>query len=49
MRLYFAFGANMDVAGMSKRCPDAVALGPARLDHHRFDMPATSILAPKAK
>ena len=36
MRLYFAFGANMDVAGMSKRCPDAVAHGPARLDHHRF-------------
>ncbi|SEC48769.1 Gamma-glutamyl cyclotransferase, AIG2-like [Rhizobiales bacterium GAS191] len=36
MRLYFAFGANMDVAGMSKRCPGAEALGAARLDHHRF-------------
>jgi hypothetical protein len=36
MRLYFAFGANMDVAGMARRCPGAVALGPARLDQHRF-------------
>jgi gamma-glutamylcyclotransferase (GGCT)/AIG2-like uncharacterized protein YtfP len=36
MRLYFAFGANMDVAGMAKRCPGAQALGSARLDGHRF-------------
>jgi hypothetical protein len=36
MRLYFAFGANMDVAGMSRRCPTAQALGAARLDNHRF-------------
>jgi len=36
MRLYFSFGANMDVAGMSRRCPGARALGEARLDDHRF-------------
>lgn len=36
MRLYFAFGANMDVAGMSRRCPTAEAVGPARLENHRF-------------
>jgi hypothetical protein len=36
MRLYFAFGANMDVEGMRQRCPTARALGRAELDHHRF-------------
>jgi gamma-glutamylcyclotransferase (GGCT)/AIG2-like uncharacterized protein YtfP len=36
MRLYFAFGANMDVAGMAQRCPTARPLGRAELDHHRF-------------
>jgi gamma-glutamylcyclotransferase (GGCT)/AIG2-like uncharacterized protein YtfP len=36
MRLYFAFGANMDIAGMSRRCPGAQPVGAARLDHHRF-------------
>src|ERR1700751_6215193 len=36
MRLYFAFGANMEVAGMSRRCPTAEAVGAARLDNHRF-------------
>ena len=36
MPLYFAYGANMDVAAMARRCPGAVALGPARLPRHRF-------------
>src|SRR5260370_19793069 len=36
MRLYFAFGANMDIAGMARRCPTAQAVGAARLDPHRF-------------
>src|ERR1700736_6363490 len=36
MRLYFAFGSNMDVAEMSRRCPTAQAIGVARLDNHRF-------------
>jgi Gamma-glutamyl cyclotransferase, AIG2-like len=36
MRLYFAFGSNMDVAGMGHRCPTAVAMGVGRLDNHRF-------------
>ena len=36
MRFYFAYGANMDVAGMARRCPEALALGPARLDDRRF-------------
>jgi hypothetical protein len=36
MRPYFAFGANMEVAGMARRCPGARPLGRAELDHHRF-------------
>ncbi|MFI5014665.1 MAG: gamma-glutamylcyclotransferase family protein [Hyphomicrobiales bacterium] len=36
MRLYFAFGANMEIEGMSRRCPGAPALGVARLDDYRF-------------
>jgi cation transport regulator ChaC len=36
MRLYFAFGSNMDVAGMARRCPGAVAIGIARLNNHRL-------------
>jgi cation transport regulator ChaC len=34
--LHFAYGSNMDRAAMARRCPDATALGPARLDHWRF-------------
>lgn len=34
--LYFAYGANMDPHRMSRRCPGAVALGPARLDGFRL-------------
>jgi hypothetical protein len=36
MPLHFSYGANMDRAGMAKRCPGASALGPAVLDHYRF-------------
>jgi gamma-glutamylcyclotransferase (GGCT)/AIG2-like uncharacterized protein YtfP len=36
MPLYFAYGSNMDHAAMAGRCPNAEALGAARLDHHRF-------------
>ncbi len=31
MPLYFAYGANMDVAAMAKRCPSSKPLGLARL------------------
>jgi hypothetical protein len=34
--LYFAYGSNMSRAGMRARCPDACALGVARLGGHRF-------------
>jgi gamma-glutamylcyclotransferase (GGCT)/AIG2-like uncharacterized protein YtfP len=36
MPLYFAYGANMDVAGMRERCPRSTPLGLARLPRHRF-------------
>jgi gamma-glutamylcyclotransferase (GGCT)/AIG2-like uncharacterized protein YtfP len=36
MPLHFAYGSNMDPAGMARRCPGAKALGPARLEGHRF-------------
>src|ERR1700758_2254693 len=34
--LHFAFGSNMDRAAMLRRCPGALAIGPARLDGWRF-------------
>jgi len=36
MPLYFAYGANMDVAAMATRCPGSKPLGLARLPRHRF-------------
>ena len=36
MPLYFAYGANMDVAAMATRCPNSKPLGLARLPRHRF-------------
>ncbi|MBL8590131.1 MAG: gamma-glutamylcyclotransferase [Methylobacteriaceae bacterium] len=36
MPLYFAYGANMNVAAMAGRCPGAKLVGKARLARHRF-------------
>jgi gamma-glutamylcyclotransferase (GGCT)/AIG2-like uncharacterized protein YtfP len=36
MPLYFAYGANMDVAAMAKRCPSSRSIGLARLPRHRW-------------
>jgi len=36
MPLYFAYGANMDVEAMARRCPRSEPLGPARLMRHRL-------------
>lgn len=36
MPLYFAYGANMDVTAMARRCPGSKPLGVARLPRHRF-------------
>jgi hypothetical protein len=34
--LYFAYGANMDVAAMAQRCPRSKPIGVARLPRSRF-------------
>ena len=36
MPLYFAYGANMNVAAMARRCPRSKAVGLARLARHRL-------------
>lgn len=36
MPLYFAYGLNMDEAGMAQRCPRSVKIGLARLERHSF-------------
>lgn len=36
MPLYFAYGSNMDIVAMAKRCPSSKAIGVARLLRHRF-------------
>ncbi len=36
MTLHFSYGANMDRAAMTRRCPGAVGFGPAILDGYRF-------------
>jgi cation transport regulator ChaC len=36
MTLHFAYGSNMCRVAMGRRCPEAVALGPAILDGWRF-------------
>ena len=36
MPLYFAYGANMDIAAMALRCPKSRPLGRGRLARHRF-------------
>ena len=36
MPLYFAYGSNMDRAGMAARCPASKPIGIARLAGHRF-------------
>jgi hypothetical protein len=38
MPLYFAYGANMSVDAMGRRCPRSKALGLARLERHRLSV-----------
>jgi hypothetical protein len=38
MPIYFAYGSNMDVNAMARRCPRSRTLGPARLERHRLQV-----------
>ena len=38
MPLYFAYGSNMDVSAMARRCPRSKALSLARLERYRLQV-----------
>jgi gamma-glutamyl AIG2-like cyclotransferase len=38
MPLYFAYGSNMDVSAIARRCPCSKALSLARLERHRLQV-----------
>lgn|SRR5487761_573080 len=38
MRTYFAYGSNMCVEQMARRCPNARLIGPAVLENYRFQI-----------
>jgi hypothetical protein len=38
MPYYFAYGANMNVDAVARRCPRSRPLGPARLERHRLQV-----------
>ena len=44
MMKYFAYGSNMDLVQMKKRCLDSKLIGAARLEHHRLDFTRYSSL-----
>ncbi len=52
MPLYFAYGANMDVEAMARRCPRSRPIGLARLERHRLAIMRegwlTTVRAPRA-
>ena len=53
MPLYFAYGSNMDVNAMGRRCPRSMALGLARLERHRLALMRegwlTAVRAPSSR
>lgn len=46
---YFAYGMNTNQEQMSIRCPDAIALGAAKLPKHRFDFKCHATVTPNAR
>ena len=46
MPLYFAYGANMNVAAMAARCPRSKPLGLAKLVRHRLVVWHAPMVAP---
>ena len=46
MKLYFAYGANLNVDNMSRRCPDAVAVQPFHLQDWRLAFSGVATIQP---
>jgi gamma-glutamylcyclotransferase (GGCT)/AIG2-like uncharacterized protein YtfP len=46
MKLYFAYGANLNMDGMAHRCPGAVAIQPFYLDDYRLAFSGVATIQP---
>ena len=47
MKLYFAYGANLDIENMRWRCPDAVAIQPLYLQGYRLAFSGVATILPE--
>ena len=47
MKLYFAYGANLDITNMQRRCPDAVAIQPLHLEGYRLAFSGVATILPE--
>ena len=47
MKLYFAYGANLDKENMRWRCPDAVAIQPLHLEGYRLAFSGVATILPE--
>jgi len=48
MKLYFAYGANLNLEGMRFRCPDARPVGVLMLDGYRLAFSGVATIQPEA-
>ena len=46
MKLYFAYGANLNIENMAQRCPSAVAIQPWHLDDYRLMFSGVATVVP---
>ena len=47
MKLYFAYGANLNMEGMAYRCPQAVAIQPFYLEDYRLSFSGVATIQPR--
>ena len=47
MKLYFAYGANLNILNMQDRCPDAVAIQPFYLEGYRLAFSGVATVLPE--
>lgn len=48
MKLYFAYGANLNMQGMAYRCPQAVAIQPFYLEDYRLAFSGVATIQPRS-